>query len=102
MKKILLVIVIFMLSFIVGISQTTKKVTVKPDSIRKDSIYQYEKKDMNIVKMTDLERKKKEYLEYERKQRQISKNLDQMDKNIDVLDKQKATMDSVLLKRKIK
>ena len=110
MKKILLIIVILITSFLVGISKTTKtdtqllknqntiinnqKTILKnQDTIKENSI-------QDTLKMSSVERKKLEYFEYQRKQQQMTKNLEKMDKSLDVLDKQSAVMDSILNKRK--
>ena len=115
MKKILLIFVIFMLS-LVGFSQTIKKDTQQSlinqyiiinnqKNILKnqDTIKQIRKQDTikhDTLKMSDAERKKLEYFEYQRKQQQMNKNLEKMDKSMGVLDKQSAVMDSILKKKK--
>ena len=112
MKKLFLIIVIFMSSFLVGISQTSKTDTQllknqntiinNQKTIIKNQDTIKELRIQDTLKMSAIERKKLEYFEYQRKQQQINKNLEKMDKNLDALDKQSAVMDSILLKKKIK
>jgi hypothetical protein len=102
-----------MSTFLISFSQTAKKDSLQllknQNTIinnqkiiikNQDTIKQTRRQD--TLKMTDLERKKLEYFEYQRKQQQMNKNLEKMDKNIDILDKQSIKMDSVFKKRGIK
>ena len=109
MKKFLIIIIIIISSiFFISNSHEYKTIKDEPISIQDTSQKQIIKNQNTVKrdtiknKLSESERKKLEYHEYEKKQHQINKNLNKMDENIQTVEKQKIVMDSVLLKRKIK
>jgi uncharacterized protein HemX len=92
MKKLIFIVILGTSIFLSGLPQQVKKdsISSKQDTIKIDT----------TKKLTDAERKKLEYLEYQKKQRQINKNFEKMDKSMNDLDRQSAVMDSILKKIK--
>ena len=95
MKKLLL---IFLgLIFFIGISAQPYQKSYQRDSIQKQDslkkVYLMKQK-TKTTKMTDMERKKMEYLEWQKRSQQ-------MDKNFNKMDQQDAMMDSLLNKKNI-
>jgi hypothetical protein len=99
MKKIKVTLIIFWISILlmVLISAVSSHPVIHQDPVKQDSV----KKKIDIKqkqdpsKLTDLERKKLEYLEWQKRSKQIDKSMDQ-------LDKQSMKMDSIILKSKKK
>ena len=91
MKKLSVIFILFWISILLmviissGSSQDpVKEKYSKQDSLKTPNHYKQEPR-----KLTDLERKKLEYLEWQKRSQQV-------DKNMEVLEKQSMIMDSLL------
>lgn len=119
MKKLLLIIIIFMSTFLMSFSQIIRKdsqqslinqnIIINNQKIilkNQDTIKQNRKQDTlkvyDTLKMSDIERKKLEYFEYQRKEQQMNKNLKKMDEQLKYNEKETIKLDSVFQKRGIK
>lgn len=97
MKKIRLTLIIFWISILlmVLISAGSSHPLIQQNPVKQDTV----KKKVNVMpnpnKLTDLERKKMEYLEWQKRSKRL-------DKSNDMVDKQAMKMDSMLVKSKIK
>ncbi len=75
---------------------------IQQDTVKQEKTVQVSqtiKKD-TIKKISDEEHKKQEWIEYQKKQQNLNKNLEETDKSILLLEKQSAKMDSILKKKK--
>jgi hypothetical protein len=90
MKKIFLILSIFL---IVNLP-TRSELIIQSDTIKIDTL----KKTIDPKKLTDIERKNLEYIEWQKKSN-IYQRSQQIDKNIEVIDKQNASLDSLLIKK---
>ena len=100
MKKLSIIFILFWISILlmviissVSSQDPVKEKYSKQDSLKRSSVY-YKQDPRQVhrqdtTKLTDLERKKLEYLEWQKRSRQV-------DKNMETLEKQSMIMDSLL------
>jgi hypothetical protein len=96
MKKLILIfIIVNCLSVLSVLFAQTQKSTIQSNAPQGDTLKK------SIKKMTDMERKEMEYLEWQRKSQQLKRSK-QTDKNLETIDQQAIHLDSLIIQQPVK
>jgi len=96
MKKLILIfIIVNCLSVLSVLFAQTQKSTIQSNDPQGDTLKK------SIKKMTDMERKEMEYLEWQRKSQQLKRSK-QTDKNLETIDQQAIHLDSLIIQQPVK